>query len=107
MSEVAGKMSVQIGAHCLEKLNDGKGILLGGVSGVTRGKVTIIGGGIAGTNAAKIAVGMGADVTVIDVSADRLRQLEDIFGRDVQTLMSNPFNIAKAVSESDLVAVPK
>lgn len=103
MSEVAGKMSVQIGAHCLEKLNDGKGILLGGVSGVTRGKVTIIGGGIAGTNAAKIAVGMGADVTVIDVSADRLRQLEDIFGRDVQTLMSNPFNIAKAVSESDLV----
>jgi len=103
MSEVAGKMSVQIGAHYLEKLKGGKGILLGGVSGVPRGKVTIIGGGIAGTNAAKIAVGMGADVTVIDLSADRLRQLEDIFGRDVQTLMSNPFNIAKAVSESDLV----
>ncbi|WP_339197630.1 alanine dehydrogenase [Solibacillus sp. FSL R5-0449] len=103
MSEVAGKMSVQIGAHCLEKLNEGKGILLGGVSGVQRSKVTIIGGGIAGTNAAKIAVGMGAAVTIIDLSADRLRQLEEIFGRDVQTLISNPFNIAKAVEEADLV----
>lgn len=103
MSEVAGKMSVQVGAHYLEKRNGGKGILLGGVSGVPRGKVTIIGGGIAGTSAAKIAVGMGADVTIIDVSADRLRQLDDLFGRDVQTLMSNPFNIAKAVREADLV----
>lgn len=103
MSEVAGKMSVQIGAHYLERLNGGKGILLGGVSGVPRGKVAIIGGGIAGTNAAKIAVGMGADVTIIDLSPDRLRQLEDIFGRDVQTLISNPFNIAKAVKEADLV----
>lgn len=103
MSEVAGKMSTQVGAHYLEKLGGGKGILLGGVSGVPRAKVTVIGGGIAGTNAAKIAVGMGADVTVIDLSAERLRQLEDIFGRDVQTLMSNPFNIAKAVKEADLV----
>lgn len=103
MSEVAGKMSVQVGAHYLEKRNGGKGILLGGVSGVPRGKVAIIGGGIAGTSAAKIAVGMGADVTIIDVSADRLRQLDDLFGRDVQTLMSNPFNIAKAVREADLV----
>ncbi len=103
MSEVAGKMATQIGAQYLEKLGGGKGILLGGVSGVPRAKVTIIGGGIAGTNAAKIAVGMGADVTIIDLSAERLRQLEDLFGRDVQTLMSNPFNIAESVRTSDLV----
>ena len=103
MSEVAGKMATQIGAHYLEKLGGGKGILLGGVSGVPRANVTVIGGGIAGTNAAKIAVGMGANVTIIDLSAERLRQLEDIFGRDVQTLMSNPYNIASAVKEADLV----
>ncbi|WP_274307722.1 alanine dehydrogenase [Solibacillus daqui] len=103
MSEVAGRMATQIGAHYLEKLPGGKGILLGGVSGVHRGKVTVIGGGIAGTNAAKVAVGMGADVTIIDLSPERLRQLEDIFGRDVQTLISNPFNIADAVSSADLV----
>ncbi|MER1999580.1 MAG: alanine dehydrogenase [Lysinibacillus sp.] len=103
MSEVAGKMATQIGAHYLEKLGGGKGILLGGVSGVPRANVAIIGGGIAGTNAAKIAVGMGANVTIIDLSAERLRQLEDIFGRDVQTLMSNPYNIATAVKEADLV----
>ena len=103
MSEVAGKMATQIGAQYLEKLGGGKGVLLGGVSGVPRAKVTIIGGGIAGTNAAKIAVGMGADVTIIDLSAERLRQLEDLFGRDVQTLMSNPFNIAESVRTSDLV----
>ena len=103
MSEVAGKMATQIGAQFLEKNHEGKGILLGGVSGVPRGKVTVIGGGIAGTNAAKIAVGMGADVTVIDLSPERLRQLEDLFGRDVQTLMSNPYNIAESVQNSDLV----
>ncbi|MEK4230328.1 alanine dehydrogenase [Solibacillus sp. FSL H8-0538] len=103
MSEVAGKMATQIGAQYLEKMEGGKGILLGGVSGVQRGKVAVIGGGIAGTNAAKIAVGMGADVTVIDLSPERLRQLEDIFGRDVQTLISNPYNIAQAVKEADLV----
>ncbi|KIL40369.1 alanine dehydrogenase [Gordoniibacillus kamchatkensis] len=103
MSEVAGRMAAQIGAQFLEKPNGGKGILLGGVSGVRRGKVTVIGGGVVGTNAAKIAVGLGADVTIIDVSADRLRQLEDMFGAGVQTLMSNPFNIAEAVAESDLV----
>ena len=103
MSEVAGKMSTQIGAQYLEKLGGGKGILLGGVSGVPRANVTVIGGGIAGTNAAKIAVGMGSNVTVIDLSAERLRQLEDIFGRDVQTLMSNPYNIATAVKNADLV----
>lgn len=103
MSEVAGRMSVQIGAQFLEKVHGGKGILLGGVPGVKRGKVTIVGGGVAGTNAAKMAVGLGADVTILDLNPDRLRQLDDIFGSDVTTLMSNPFNIAEAVKESDLV----
>ncbi|MDM5269643.1 alanine dehydrogenase [Bacillus wiedmannii] len=103
MSEVAGRMSAQIGAQFLEKNKGGKGILLAGVPGVKRGKVTIIGGGQAGTNAAKIAVGLGADVTIIDLSAERLRQIDDIFGNQVKTLMSNPYNIAEAVKESDLV----
>lgn len=103
MSEVAGRMAVQIGAQFLEKVNGGKGILLSGVPGVNRGKVTIIGGGVAGTNAAKMAIGLGADVTIIDLNPDRLRQLDDIFGKDVTTLMSNPFNIANAVKHSDLV----
>ncbi|MFJ8366690.1 alanine dehydrogenase [Bacillus cereus] len=103
MSEVAGRMSAQIGAQFLEKNKGGKGILLAGVPGVKRGKVTIIGGGQAGTNAAKIAVGLGADVTIIDLSAERLRQLDDIFGNQVKTLMSNPYNIAEVVKESDLV----
>ena len=96
-------MATQIGAQLLEKIHGGKGILLGGVSGVPRAKVTVIGGGIAGTNAAKRAVGMGADVTIIDLSPERLRQLEDVFGREVQTLMSNPYNIAESVKNSDLV----
>lgn len=103
MSEVAGRMASQIGAQFLQKTNGGKGILLSGVPGVSRGKVTIIGGGVVGTNAAKIAIGLGADVTIIDLSADRLRQLDDIFGNSIQTLMSNPFNIARAVAEADLL----
>ncbi|GAF20818.1 LOW QUALITY PROTEIN: alanine dehydrogenase [Bacillus sp. JCM 19047] len=103
MSEVAGRMASQIGAQFLEKLKGGKGILLSGVPGVKRGKVTIIGGGVVGTNAAKIAVGLGADVTLIDLSADRLRQIDDQFGNDIQTLMSNHLNIAEAVKDSDLV----
>ncbi len=103
MSEVAGRMATQIGAQFLEKPHGGKGILLGGVPGVKRGKVTIIGGGVVGTNAAKMAIGLGADVTIIDLSADRLRELDDIFGNNVSTLMSNPLNIAQAVAESDLV----
>ncbi|WP_050184347.1 alanine dehydrogenase [Domibacillus robiginosus] len=103
MSEVAGRMSTQIGAQFLEKNNGGKGVLLGGVPGVKRSRVTIIGGGMVGTNAARIAVGLGADVTIIDLSADRLRQIEEIFGASVQTLMSNPLNIAESVKESDLV----
>lgn len=103
MSEVAGRMAIQIGSQFLQKTNGGRGILLGGIPGVARGKVTIIGGGMAGTNAARIAIGLGAQVTIIDVSAERLRQLEEMFGNDVQTLMSNPFNIEKAVKDADLV----
>lgn len=103
MSEVAGRMAAQVGAQFLEKNYGGKGILLSGVPGVQRGAVTIIGGGVAGTNAAKMAKGLGAKVTVIDLNPDRLRQLDDIFGADVSTLISNHYNIAKAVKESDLV----
>lgn len=103
MSEVAGRMSAQIGAQFLEKVYGGQGILLSGVPGVGRGTVTIVGGGVAGTNAAKMAIGLGAKVTIIDLNPDRLRQLDDIFGSDVTTLMSNPYNIAEAVKESDLV----
>ncbi|HZG18014.1 MAG TPA: alanine dehydrogenase [Candidatus Bathyarchaeia archaeon] len=103
MSEVAGRMAVQIGAQFLEKPYGGKGILLGGVPGVQKGEVVIIGGGIVGTNAAKMAVGLGANVTIIDVSADRLRQLDDLFQGRVQTLMSNSYNIANAVKKADLL----
>ena len=103
MSEVAGKMSTQIGAQFLEKIHGGGGILLGGIPGVSRGRVTVIGGGVAGTNAAKVAVGMGASVTILDLNPDRLRQLDDLFGQDVQTLVSNPLNIAESVKNADLV----
>jgi alanine dehydrogenase len=103
MSEVAGRMAAQVGAQFLEKVYGGMGILLSGVPGVQRGTVTIIGGGVAGTNAAKMAIGLGAKVTIIDVNPERLRQLDDIFGADITTLMSNPYNIAEAVKESDLV----
>ncbi|WP_428911326.1 alanine dehydrogenase [Niallia sp. Krafla_26] len=103
MSEVAGRMATQVGAQFLEKINGGKGILLSGVPGVSRGNVTIIGGGVAGTNAAKIAIGLGAKVTILDVNPERLRQLDDLFGSQISTLASNPFNIAQAVRDSDLV----
>lgn len=103
MSEVAGRMSAQIGAQFLQKTNGGMGILLAGVPGVSRGKVTIVGGGVVGINAAKMAIGLGAQVTIIDLSPERLRQLDDIFGNSIQTLMSNPFNIAQAVKDADLV----
>ncbi|MGG4220578.1 alanine dehydrogenase [Paenibacillus jamilae] len=103
MSEVAGRMAAQIGAQYLEKNNGGQGILLGGVPGVKRGKVTIVGAGVVGTNAAKIAIGLGAEVTIIDLRLDRLRQLDDIFGTQINTLVSNPFNIDSAVTEADLV----
>ncbi|MCA0992423.1 alanine dehydrogenase [Pseudalkalibacillus hwajinpoensis] len=103
MSEVAGRMAAQIGAQFLEKPKGGLGILLGGVPGVKRGKVTVIGGGVVGTNAAKIAMGLGADVTIMDLSPERMRQLDDIFGTEINTMMSNPLNIIEAVKESDLV----
>lgn len=103
MSEVAGRMAVQIGAQYLEKSEGGKGILLSGIPGVKRGKVTIIGGGVVGTNAAKIALGFGANVTIVDLNSNRLRQLEEIFGTRIQTLISNSYNIADAVKDSDLV----
>ena len=103
MSEVAGRMAVQIGSHFLEKYEGGKGILLSGVSGVKPGKVTVIGGGIVGTNAARAASGLGADVTILDITAKRLRELDTLFNGRVKTLMSTPFNIAQSVAESDLV----
>jgi alanine dehydrogenase len=103
MSEVAGRMAVQVGAQCLQKHNGGKGLLLGGVPGVKRGRVTIIGGGVVGVNSAKMAVGLGASVIILDVNAARLAYLDDIFGNNVTTLMSNPENIANSVRESDLV----
>lgn len=103
MSEIAGRMASQIGAQFLEKTKGGKGILLGGVPGVKRGKVAIIGGGTVGTNAAKIAIGLGADVTILDLNSDRLRQIEDIFGNQLSTLISNPYNIAETVKDADLV----
>ena len=103
MSEVAGRMSVQVGAQCLQKHNGGKGVLLGGVPGVKRGRVAIIGGGVVGINAAKMALGLGARVTILDVNPKRLAYLDDVFGSNVDTLMSNPENIANSVQESDLV----
>ncbi|MGE5704311.1 MAG: alanine dehydrogenase [Clostridia bacterium] len=103
MSEVAGRMAVQIGAQFLEKPYGGKGVLLAGVPGVPKGEVVVVGGGIVGTNAAKMALGLGANVTILDISADRLRQLDDQFDGRVQTLMSNSFNIANAVKKADLL----
>lgn len=103
MSEVAGRMSVQVGAQSLQKHNGGKGLMLGGVPGVRRGKVTIIGGGVVGINAAKMALGLGARVTILDIDAQRLAELDDIFGVQIDTLMSNAENIEKSVIESDLV----
>ena len=103
MSEVAGRMSTQVGAQFLQRFNGGMGILLGGIPGVQKGKVTIIGGGQAGTNAARIALGLGADVTILDVNPKRLQELEDLFDGRVHTIMSNPLNIESHVVESDLV----
>jgi len=103
MSEVAGRMSVQVGASYLEKEKGGRGILLGGVPGVPPAHVTIIGGGIVGTNAARIALGFGAKTTLIDVNLNRLRELEDVFGGRLYTLASNSYNIAQATREADLV----
>ena len=103
MSEVAGRMGPQIGANLLEKRNGGSGILLGGVPGVARGVVTIIGGGVAGTNAAKIAVGLGAEVIILERDQKRLEYLDDIFGTQIATRMSNLDSLEECVSRSDLV----
>jgi alanine dehydrogenase len=103
MSEVAGRMSVQVGAHFLEAYFGGRGVLLGGVPGVPVGEVVILGGGIVGTNAAKMAIGLGANVTIIERSADRMRYLDDLFGGRLRTLMSNPHNIGEAVKQADLL----
>lgn len=103
MSEVAGRMSVQVGATYLEKMNGGRGILLGGVPGVPAANVVIIGGGVVGTEAAKMAVGLGARVTIIDKNLERLRQLDDIFLSKVQTMASSRYAIEEAISHADLV----
>jgi alanine dehydrogenase len=103
MSEVAGRMAVQVGAQYLEKMNGGRGVLLGGVPGVPAARVVIIGGGVVGTNAAKIAVGMGAHVTIIDRDLDRLRELDDIFLSKISTLASSAYAIHGAIAEADLI----
>jgi alanine dehydrogenase len=103
MSEVAGRLSVQVGAAYLEKEHGGRGVLLGGVPGVPPGNVCIIGGGIVGTNAAKIALGMGAKVTLVDLNLNRLRELDDIFSGRLHTLASNAYNVERTVIEADLV----
>ncbi|MFV0268674.1 MAG: alanine dehydrogenase [Draconibacterium sp.] len=103
MSEVAGRMSVQEGAKYLEKTFGGYGVLLGGVPGVPPANVLIIGGGIVGTEAAKMAAGLGADVTIMDVSLPRLRYLDDIMPPNVKTMMSNEYNIREAVKQNDLI----
>ena len=103
MSEVAGRMSVQVGAQYLERPNGGRGILLGGVPGVAPANVVILGGGIVGTNAAKMAIGMGAHVTIIDRNLNRLRELDDIFNGQVVTLASNSWTISENLKTADLV----
>jgi alanine dehydrogenase len=103
MSEVAGRMSVHVGAYYLHRPNNGRGVLLGGVPGTLPADVIIIGGGVVGTNAAKMAVGLGARVTILDVSLDRLRQLDDIFRGDVQTLASSRAHLEDAVRRADLL----
>lgn len=103
MSEVAGRMSIQVGAHHLEKAHGGRGLLLGGIPGVPPANVAIVGGGVVGTNAAEIALGMGANVTIIDLSLDRLRYLDSVLHGRLHTLASNRDNIAQAVRDADLV----
>jgi alanine dehydrogenase len=103
MSEVAGRLSVQVGAEYLTKEHGGRGLLLGGVPGVPPGNVCIIGGGVVGTNAAKVALGMGAKVTLVDLNLNRLRELDDIFNGRVFTMASNSYNIERAAREADLL----
>lgn len=103
MSEVAGRMSIQEGAKYLEKPMGGRGILLGGVPGVRPASVLVLGGGIVGTQAAKMAAGLGADVTLMDVSLPRLRQLDDLLPKNVKTVYSNEYNVREAIKTSDLI----
>jgi alanine dehydrogenase len=103
MSEIAGRLAIQEGAKYLEKTFGGRGVLLGGVPGVERGKVGIIGGGVVGTNACKIATGMGAEVTILDINARRLAYLDDIFGSRITTLYSTDANLEKILRECDLI----
>ena len=103
MSEVAGRMAVQEGAKYLEKVHGGRGVLLGGVPGVAPAKVVIIGGGVVGINAAKMAAGLGANVTILDISLERLRYLDDVLPANVKTIYSNRFNILEAIERADLV----
>jgi alanine dehydrogenase len=103
MSEVAGRMAIQEGAKYLEKPLKGRGILLGGVPGVKPAKVLILGGGIVGANAAKIAAGMGADVTIMDVNLTRLRYLDDVMPKNVHTMVSNEYSIREMVKDHDLI----
>jgi alanine dehydrogenase len=103
MSEVAGRMSIQEGARFLQMPQGGNGVLLGGVPGVTPGKVLVIGGGIVGTNAAKVACGMGADVTILDMNIQRLRYLDDVMPANCKTLVSNPYTLLEKLKEADLV----
>jgi alanine dehydrogenase len=103
MSEVAGRMAVQVGAQYLERPNGGRGILLGGIPGVAPANVVVIGGGIVGHNAAKMACGLGANVTMIDRNLNRLRELDDIYSNSIRTLASNTYTIREAVRQADLV----
>ncbi len=103
MSEVAGRFAVQAGAQFLQNIYGGSGVLLGGIPGVERGKVVIIGGGVVGINAAKMALGLGARVTILDVNQQRLAEIDDIFGQSIDTLMSNSYNIGEAVKDADVV----
>lgn len=103
MSQIAGRLSIQEGAKYIEKRFGGEGVLLAGVPGTPKANIVILGGGSVGTNACKIAVGMGANVTIMDINLQRLAYLDDIFGARIQTLVSNDANIEKAVKEADLV----
>lgn len=103
MSEIAGRMAPQTGAYFLQSINQGSGVLLSSVPGVEKGQVVIIGGGVAGMNAARIAIGLGAKVRILDINPQRLAQLEDIFGNDIETVISNSHNIEKSVKIADLV----
>ncbi|MFB9885635.1 alanine dehydrogenase [Balneatrix alpica] len=103
MSEVAGRMAIQAGAHCLEKAQQGRGVLLAGVPGVAPANVMILGGGVVGTNAARMALGMGANVTILDKSIPRLRQLDELYGPNLKTLYATSHNIEEQLRDADMV----